>query len=242
MKPARLSSQPVLLACDTTQSACSVALRKDGEIISQLSEMTRGHAEALMPMIEHICVETDTPFTALERLAVTNGPGTFTGVRVGLSAMRDLALALNIPLCARGTLEAMAAATRHNGLAHDTPLIITIDARRDTYYTQCFSADGVPSTAPQALSLAEVVRAIPDGPVRVGGTGLEAVRAAGGARFIDAETPIYPHARDVLQLAEAMSDADWAAQDPHPEPIYLRPPDASLPDPDKRLRHEDDAS
>ena len=195
-----------------------------------------------MPMIEQICAETNTPFSALERLAVTHGPGTFTGVRVGLSAMRGLALALNIPLCAIGTLAAMAAATRPNEANHDSPLMIAVDARRDTYYTQCFTSDGAPKTAPQALSLAEVVGAIPDGPVRVGGTGLEAVCAAGGARFISAEIAIYPQARDVLLLAEAMSDADWTAQNPHPEPIYLRPPDASLPNPDKQLRHEDDAS
>lgn len=240
MKPVRLSSQPVLLACDTTQSACSVALRKDGDVVTRLVEMTRGHAEALMPMIEQICAETNTPFDTLQRLAVTNGPGTFTGVRVGLSAMRGLALALNIPLCVMGTLEAMAAATKHSDKAADTPLIIAVDARRDTYYTQAFAADGTPLTAPQALSLAALMQVIPDGRVRVGGTGLEAVQAAGGARFVSAEIATYPHARDLIYLAEAMSDEAWAAQSPHPEPIYLRPPDASLPDPDKRLRHEDD--
>ena len=87
-----------------------MALRKNGEIISELQEMTRGHAEALMPMIERLCEQAQIPMSQLQRLAVTHGPGTFTGVRVGLSAMRGLALALKVPLCAIGTLHAMAAA------------------------------------------------------------------------------------------------------------------------------------
>src|SRR5210317_1485860 len=137
-RPVRLSNQssgqPVLLACDTTQGACSVALRKNGEIISDLQVMTRGHAEALMPMIERQCEQAQIPMSQLQRLDVTHGPGTFTGVRVCLSAMRGLALALKVPLCAIGTLHAMAAAA----VPSDQKLIVAVDARRDTFYTQVF--------------------------------------------------------------------------------------------------------
>ncbi len=231
-----MSSQPVLLACDTTQGACSVALRKDGEIISDLQAMTRGHAEALMPMIERLCAEAQMPLQHIQRLAVTNGPGTFTGVRVGLSAMRGLALALDVPLCAIGTLHAMATAAAPS----DQPLIVAVDARRDTYFTQVFDGENQAISAPQACSLAALETLLPDAAIRVVGTGAEALCARDAQRFHALDVAPYPHAANVLRLAEALSDETWAATNPHHEPLYLRPPDASLPNPDKQLRRLSD--
>jgi tRNA threonylcarbamoyl adenosine modification protein YeaZ len=213
-----------------------VALRKGDTVFSEIQTMTRGHAEALMPMMARVCAEAEVAFENLERLAVTVGPGTFTGVRVGLSAMRGLALALDIPVCSIGTLHAMAAV--HAG---ETPLIISVDARRDTYYTQSFDASGQFLDAPQALSLAQVVGLHPDQTLAVAGSGAAHVQAAGGARFQLAEIADYPDAVQVLHLAEALSDQDWAAQSRHPGPLYLRPPDATLPNPDKQLRRQSDA-
>ncbi len=239
-RPVRLSNQssgqPVLLACDTTQGACSVALRKNGEIISDLQVMTRGHAEALMPMIERLCEQAQIPMSQLQRLAVTHGPGTFTGVRVGLSAMRGLALALKVPLCAIGTLHAMAAAA----VPSDQKLIVAVDARRDTYYTQVFDGQNQPLSAPQACSLAALESLLPDAAIRVAGTGASALCAIDGQRFSALDIAAYPHAANVLRLAEALSDETWASISPHHEPLYLRPPDASLPNPDKQLRRLND--
>ncbi|MDA9230337.1 tRNA (adenosine(37)-N6)-threonylcarbamoyltransferase complex dimerization subunit type 1 TsaB [Alphaproteobacteria bacterium] len=232
-----MSNPSVLLACDTTQGACSVALLKDGEIFSDLQEMTRGHAEALMPMIEKICADTGTPMHSLQRLAVTHGPGTFTGVRVGLSAMRGLALALQAPLCAIGTLHAMAAAAP----ICDTPLLVAVDARRDTYYTQAFDGQNNPQSEPQACSLAQVLAWFETGAVRVAGSGAAAIMQSGDPRFSAINIAPYPHAIQVLHLAAAQSDAVWAQGDPHHEPVYLRPPDATLPNPDKQLRRLEDS-
>ncbi len=234
----RLSKPPVLLACDTTQGACSVALLKDGEIFSELQEMTRGHAEALMPMIEKICADTATPMNTIQRLAVTHGPGTFTGVRVGLSAMRGLALALPAPLCAIGTLHAMAAAAP----VSDTPLLVAVDARRDTYYTQAFDAQNQPRSEPQACSLAQVLAWFESGNVRVAGSGAAAIVQSGDPRFLNIDIAPYPHAAQVVDLAAARSSADWAQGDRHVEPLYLRAPDATLPNPDKQLRRLEDGA
>lgn len=231
---------PFILACDTTQGACSVALWRDGLLASQLHPMQKGHAEALMPMIETLCDDSGIEMGALDRLAVTHGPGTFTGVRVGLSAMRGLALALAIPVKTYGTLAVMAQAC-----GDVLPLIVAVDAKRDTFFTQGFMADGTAHGDPQALSAVAVsalavtlaaTSETKDAAIALCGTGApllaDALNAA-GVRFAPVDAPPYPDA--AMLAAMAAQDADWDNL-PAAEPLYLRPPDATLPDPSKRIK------
>src|SRR6201999_3092160 len=120
-----------LLACDTALGACSAALVEDGRVLAhRFAVMERGHAEALAPMVEETMTGHD--FAALDRLAVTTGPGTFTGQRVGLAFMRALRVALHVPLTGITTLAAMAAQARdETGLARAFALH---DAKRDEVY------------------------------------------------------------------------------------------------------------
>src|ERR1700749_3269007 len=102
----------LILAIDTALEACAVALLDTGTskvIASESQAMKRGHAEALMPMIARVMKESDLTFAALDRLAVTSGPGSFTGLRVGLSAARGIALAAGKPVVGITTLSAYAA-------------------------------------------------------------------------------------------------------------------------------------
>ena len=100
-----------ILAVDTALGACSVALLRGEEVLAHIFEpMDRGHAERLAPMVDEAMKAAKTDFAALDRLAVTVGPGTFTGQRVGLAFMRGLRLALKRPLTGVTTLEAIAAA------------------------------------------------------------------------------------------------------------------------------------
>lgn len=238
--PANTSDpSPLILACDTTQGACSVALWRDGLLASQLHPMQKGHAEALMPMIETLCDDSGIEMGALDRLAVTHGPGTFTGVRVGLSAMRGLALALAIPVKTYGTLAVMAQAC-----SDALPLIVAVDAKRDTFFTQGFMADGTAHGDPQALSAAAVsalavtlaATSETKDAIALCGTGApllaDALNAA-GVRFSPVDAPPYPDA--AMLAAMAAQDADWDNL-PAAEPLYLRPPDATLPDPSKRIK------
>lgn len=227
------SDAPLILACDTTQGACSVALYQGAAIAAQLQPMQKGHAEALLPMIERVMQEAGVAMAAVDRLAVTNGPGTFTGVRVGLSAMRGLALALHRPLKAYGTLAVMAFACRHDG-----PVIVAVDAKRDTFYTQAFDAKGTASAPPAALS-GEAVVALAQAlgtPVGLCGSGAALLEAhIAGATVLNA--PLYPQAARLAEMAAA--DTDWpsaGAEVAATEPVYLRPPDATLPDPAKRIK------
>ncbi len=106
-----------VLAIDTALDACSVALVRDGGTLTSRSEqMQRGQAERLAPLVREAVAEAKLPFAELDRIAVTTGPGSFTGVRVGLSFARALALALGKPCVGVSTLEALALADGEDGL------------------------------------------------------------------------------------------------------------------------------
>ena len=138
-----------VLACDTTQGACSAALWHKGAVVAErLIKKQRGHAEALLPALAGIKREVADIWAQIDVLAVTVGPGTFTGVRVGLSAMRGLSLAMGVPVAGFGTLHMMAL-----GSAVPVSRLVAVDARRDTYYTQICSPDGMPCEPPTARSL-----------------------------------------------------------------------------------------
>ncbi len=226
---------PLILACDTTQGACSAALYQDGILAAALAPMQKGHAEALMPMLENLLAEADIEMRAIDRLAVTHGPGSFTGVRVGLSAMRGLALALDAPLKTYGTLELMArgalSAPEKTGISSDMGLLVAVDARRESFFVQSFAPDGQPENQAQAVDLTAALALHQARPLVAIGTGAPLLAAA------DADLIVL----DGHDWPDAAILAAWAAQDdawahlPPAEPLYLRPPDASLPDPRKKI-------
>src|SRR5277367_1311893 len=122
----------LILAIDTALDACAAAVLDTGSgqlIACESQPMKRGHAEALMPLIARVIKEAGLPFTALDRIAVTNGPGSFTGLRVGLSAARGIALAAGKPVVGLTTLSAYAAPVVSEGA--EQPVISAIDARHD---------------------------------------------------------------------------------------------------------------
>lgn len=207
-----------LLAVDTALGGCSVALMRDGAVAAHVFEaMERGHAERLAPMVAEVMAGTD--FAALTQLAVTVGPGTFTGQRVGLAFMRGLRLGLNIPLTGITTLEAMAAAAMaETGQAQAAAIH---DARRGEAYLLLRQGDEVvlpPAILPFDQAVARIAAF---GPCALAGTGAPAVHAALGFALSSVRQP------DALWVARL------AAQRPLPDavpgPLYLRAPDAKLP-------------
>ena len=136
-----------LLAVDTALGACSCAIVDDARVLAHRFEiMERGHAERLAPMVDEAMRETGLSFADLERLAVTTGPGTFTGQRVGLAFARGLRVALKIPLTGITTLEAMAtAAIAETGAEFGVAIH---DAKRNEVYFQLLREEEtlIPST------------------------------------------------------------------------------------------------
>ncbi|MBT7451557.1 MAG: tRNA (adenosine(37)-N6)-threonylcarbamoyltransferase complex dimerization subunit type 1 TsaB [Rhodospirillaceae bacterium] len=131
-----------VLAIDTTTAACSAAVYEDGDVTGYRSEIIgRGHAELLMPMIETVMAEAGTGFDTMDGFAVTRGPGSFTGVRVGLATARGLALASARPLFGMTTLAALAASVPPREVG-DQIVVAAIDARRDQVYVEPFTSQG----------------------------------------------------------------------------------------------------
>src|SRR6266704_754959 len=150
----------LILAIDTALSACAAAVlaTETSRVIAQESQaMKRGHAEALMPLIARVMKESGIAFASLDRVAVTSGPGSFTGLRVGLSAARGIALAVSKPVVGLTTLTAYAApVVSQNG---EQPVISAIDARHDQVYFQVVGGDGRALIEPRVAPIAEALGA-----------------------------------------------------------------------------------
>jgi tRNA threonylcarbamoyladenosine biosynthesis protein TsaB len=224
----------LILAIDTALDACAVAVLDTelGRPVARHSEsMARGHAEALMPMIAAVMRQAGIGFAALDRIAVTTGPGSFTGLRVGLSAARGLALAADKPVVGLTTLTAYAAPLVAENAAH--PVIAAIDARHGQVYYQEVAGNGASLVRPRLGPIEEAVEASQYG----------ALRLVGNAAALLAER--WPAlAPPPAQVEPAASpDITWvgwlgAAVSPDAapaRPYYLRAPDARpQPDPLRR--------
>src|ERR1700761_8529766 len=150
----------LILAIDTALDACAAGVldtRSSKLIARETQPMKRGHAEALMPLISRVMAEAGVAFTALDRIAVTTGPGSFTGLRVGLSAARGIALAANKPVVGLTTLTAYAAPLVSQNGEH--PVISAIDARHDHVYLQAVSGNGSSLIRPRVASIEEALGA-----------------------------------------------------------------------------------
>src|SRR5215813_2468823 len=144
----------LILAIDTALDACAAAVLDTGTskpIAMESQPMKRGHAEALMPLIARVMKESGLPFAALDRIAVTTGPGSFTGLRVGLSAARGIGLAAHKPAAGVTTLSAYAAPVVSEG--GEVPVISAIDARHEHVYFQVVSGDGSSLVRPKVAPI-----------------------------------------------------------------------------------------
>src|SRR5215467_12654853 len=148
-----------VLAIDTALEACSAAVldTNSGIAASETLTMTRGHAEAVTPLIARVMSAAALEFVDLDRIAVTTGPGSFTGLRVGIAAARGLALAAEKPAVGLSTLSAYAAP--HIGNDERFPVVAAVDARHNHVYLQVFAPGGRLLTAPRLAPLGDAVKA-----------------------------------------------------------------------------------
>jgi len=215
-----------ILALDTALQGCSVVLVDTMGASPPISEsvpMLRGHAEALMPMVARVVEGARVPFSAIDRFAVTVGPGTFTGVRVGIAAARGLALATGRPLIGVTTLEVFAAELAD--MEEGESIAIALDARRGEVYFQTFDAAGRPHSEAAVLAPQAAAESLTSDAVLAGsGAPLvaDAVSAAGRTvRLSSRDLGPGPDPTVIARLA-----AEKAVPDHPPAPLYLRPADA----------------
>jgi tRNA threonylcarbamoyladenosine biosynthesis protein TsaB len=206
-----------VLALDTALDACAAALLlAGGESMARSELIGRGHAERLMPMVESLMRDAGLAPRDLTRVAVTIGPGSFTGIRVGLSAARGLALALGIPAVGVSTLAGLAASVPAGRTA------AVVDARRGELYVGFFDG-GEPIGEPRAVAAATLAEEMPDVD-RLVGTGAQLLADALAAAGRPVPEVVALPAPDILGVARLGAAA--ALPDAAPKPLYLRAPDA----------------
>lgn len=218
----------LILAIDTALDACAaVVLDTDtGKAIAQESQaMKRGHAEALMPLVARVMKQSGVAFDALDRIAATTGPGSFTGLRVGLSAARGIALAANKLVVGITTLTAYAAPhVSENG---EHAIVSVIDARHDHVYLQVVSGHGEALVTPRVAPIEEALAAARFGTPLLVGNAADIVAARWPK---DASPPVkvdQQAAPDIVWVAWLAAAVDPAVATPRP--FYLRAPDAKPP-------------
>jgi tRNA threonylcarbamoyladenosine biosynthesis protein TsaB len=213
-----------VLAIDTALAACSAAIldtEQDAIIAGETRMMERGHAEALVPLIAGVMAKAALAFSDLDRIAVTVGPGSFTGLRVGISAARAIALAAGKPAVGVSTLAAYAAPwiTQEDAV----PVVAAIDARHDHVYLQSFGAGGRTLVAASIVGVQEAAR-MANGNARLVGSAAQLLAAAWPA---DKKPPAMVEPRPAPDVAwTARLGAAATEGSAPPRPLYLRAPDA----------------
>jgi tRNA threonylcarbamoyladenosine biosynthesis protein TsaB len=215
----------LILAIDTALDACAAGVLDTdaAALIAQESQaMKRGHAEALMPLIGRVIKEAGIAFAALDRIAVTTGPGSFTGLRVGLSAARGIALAANKPVVGLSTLTAYAAPVVARNAAQ--PVISAIDARHDHVYFQVVSGDGGSLIRPRVAPVEEAIGASRFGAAHLVGNAAKILADRWPA---DAPPPFEVDPQPAPDIAWLGWLGAAVSPDSAPaRPYYLRAPDA----------------
>lgn len=217
-----------VLALDTSMGVCSAAVlctRDSSRTLFVREEaMPRGHAEALMPMVEEALNEAGLAPRDLGTVAATQGPGSFTGVRIAIAAARGLALVTGAPLYGTDSLTVMARAALRAGLDPAGAFAISVDARRDMLYLGLYDRDGARLEGPLLCAPADAVRHLPEGLGVAAGNGaslLAEAAAAHGRALEPALTNLQPGAVALAELASESADRLEILR-----PLYLRPPDA----------------
>lgn len=147
---------PITLAIDTAAPRLQLGLvLADGRTDSIVDDIAKGHAEILFERLDNLLARNGIGHGDIERIAVTTGPGSFTGLRIGLSAARGLGVARKIPVLGIPSLQALSLQIASGRVA------IFLDARRDEAYFQTFSAPGIPEQGPRLLPIEEARAAIP---------------------------------------------------------------------------------
>jgi N6-L-threonylcarbamoyladenine synthase len=205
----------IVLALDTAGVDCAAAVYDSGtgSVLGEITEtIGRGHAELLMAIIDRALAKAGVALQSIDRIAVSIGPGSFTGIRVGVAAARGFALSLGIPAVGVTTLEVMAAAHLENNPG--TAVLAAMDAKRGEVYLQSFDGHGHAVGEPMTATL-EDAQAI--------AAGFNDHIVGSGAALLRSEPP--GEAGDHFPIATIARLGVRALVGEKPKPLYLRGPD-----------------
>lgn len=218
-----------ILAFDTSAGAVSAAVLRDGHILAELLEpVLRGHGEVVMGLVKSAVAQAGIGFADLDAIVVTEGPGSFTGIRVGLAAARGLGLALGIPVLGVSALLVHAASVASAAIKADASIMVVIESKRADLYVQHFASDLTPLGEPHLVAVDDLGAEIGQLPVIVTGDAAHLIQPVpDGATVLPMGTPAIAV---VAQLAFVSDHASPAT------PLYIRAPDAARPIAGGRLR------
>lgn len=212
----------ILLAIDTAANLCAACVydgASDRELGRCVRDIGSGHAEQLMAVVEEALAKAGRQLADIERIVVSTGPGSFTGIRVGVSAARGFALALKIPAVGVTTLEALADEARR--LAGERPVLAALDAGRGAFHAALYDGLGKLRYGPAMKSLSDLAEmARQNRPLLTGNAARQVADAAGGGFKLGGEGAT----ADIAVYARLGAQAD--PSDGRPRPVYLRGADA----------------
>lgn len=230
----KLTVMTTILALDTSTTACSVALSADGQVDEDFAVAPQDHTKRLLPMVDRLLSRHQLSLRDLDAIAFTQGPGSFTGLRICVGIVQGLAFGAGLPVIPVSTLETMAAtAQRSLGLEPRTLLVPALDARMAEVYwglyaaspaherPECLVADGVNS--PHDLIAALKGQAIDAQEVHVFGSASPLLdQAELAALGVQTHPEVYPHAQDLARIAERLLRVGETQSALEARPAYVR--------------------
>jgi tRNA threonylcarbamoyladenosine biosynthesis protein TsaB len=218
-----------VLAFDTATSSCAIALWQNGKVLAETQKfLERGHAEVLVPMIEGVLADAGLTYHDLDLLAVTTGPGAFTGIRIGLSTARSLALASKLPLIGISNFTALAEALPVSEKQGRKSLVVLETKRADFY--ACLCGEDLSLLAdPQAVDEAGLCNLAGGGPLLLAGDATErALPLLAGTGLDIATSSAGTHVNPAIVAALANDIKNSGVAFEKPSPLYLKPPDVNM--------------
>ena len=217
------SIKKTVLAMDTALGGVSVGIMaSNGHIVSRIIETAREQAVILVPTIQEVVREAEIEFSDIDLIVCNRGPGSFTGLRIGLATARTMALTLDKPIIGLNTLNTMA---RH--YSTEEPLLIVLETKRQDFYARYYDAQGEPLTEPFAVDAEEVLNRAPVDSFNVGGDCLERFQecVSGNFKCLDNLTQPDP----ILMAQYGLKLFEEQGEQGTPQPLYLRGADVSYP-------------
>ena len=215
-----------LIAIESATDACSAALYIDGEVHQRFKVAPQQHAKLLLPWLSQLLSEAELNPAQLDGLAVGRGPGSFTGVRIGISIVQGIAYARDLPVALVSTLQATAVTAREQQ-PQQLPMIVALDARMDEIYCGAYSgtADAVDPLWPETVCPPERLTP-PPGRWHGVGIGFERYRkslaVALGESLVDTQPDCLPSAKAVATIGAGLLERGDGVAAERVQPVYLR--------------------
>ncbi|MCO6391508.1 tRNA (adenosine(37)-N6)-threonylcarbamoyltransferase complex dimerization subunit type 1 TsaB [Aliihoeflea aestuarii] len=211
----------ILLAIDTSANLCAASIQDTTERGRAVHDLGKGHAEHLMAVIDEALAQAGVAFADLDAVAVSVGPGSFTGIRVGVSAARGLALALGIPAIGVTTLEALGFEARQANPGR--AILAALDGGRGEIHAALYSAAGDELAAPAAFDAKAALALASEHDAVVTGSSADILQA-----LADGTLDVAGRAATADIAAYAALAATKPVNGPRPSPLYLRSADAKV--------------